>query len=192
MSKIVVAEIKDNYPIYVDLVTLKKFLLQDNISLEKAKKNNANFLCVDDILVRHSTLSNEITFIAEVRISNYKYFLFKLRCKSFCEIPFFRYDSDGGTHRNYDESFPLGYQSIKTPHFNKFDKNGLSIAYRTDILEDEEKSKALQDIEICISYFCQESNLRVPEDEFPTIRVLPTNLQLTIIKDDPNSGVEFI
>ena len=79
-----------------------------------------------------------------------------------------------------------------SPHFNCFNEKGESVAYKTEQLKNEQERVALEDINLCMSHFCYESNIRLNDDEYPGISILSSTLQLPIIKDDPNSGVEFI
>lgn len=191
MGKIIIEKIRDNYPLYTDLVQIRKHISERVLDLSEKKKTHNNYLAVNTIL-KHTVLPNEILFIVELKMTNYKYFLFKLRCTSLCDIPFFRFDSDGAPHRNYDETIPLHLQQITTPHFNSFNKDGLSIAYKTDKLKDDKERIALEDISLCIVHFCYESNIRFPLEDFPSITIMAGTLQLPVTKDDPNAGVQFL
>lgn len=42
------------------------------------------------------------------------------------------------------------------------------------------------------SHFCHESNLRLNENDYPTISILPGSLQIPTIQEDPNLGGLFI
>ncbi|UAY52702.1 hypothetical protein [Ferruginibacter albus] len=192
MGKIVIPEIRDNYPLYTQLLKERKSTNERTIDVSSPKKSNRNFLIAENISIKHSALNNNIEFIAEVKVDNHKYFLFKLRCKSLSETPFFRYDSDGCAHRNYDESIPFDEQLITTPHFNYFNQDGVLMAYKTEQLKDTNECEALQDINLCMSHYCMESNLRLNDEDFPSISILANTLQLPTVKDDPNSGVQFI
>jgi hypothetical protein len=185
-------EIKERYPLYTQLLKERKLVIESPIDVSEVKKNNRNYLATNT-LVKHIRLSDEITFTIEVNQSNYKRFYFLLRCINLSDKPFFHYDSGGTAHRNYDEdSVPLKFQMIKTPHFNCFLESGLSWAYYTDQLKDSKESIALQDISLCLAHFCYESNIRLGEDAFPEINIAPGTLQFDIDKQDPNKGVPFL
>ncbi len=83
-------------------------------------------------------------------------------------------------------------QQVTTPHFHNYNSNGISIAYKTDQLKNERERVALEDINLCVCHFCMEANLRVNPDEMPSISILPNNLPLTVINDDPNQNIDFI
>ena len=192
MGKFIIPEIRDNYPLYTTLLKDSKAVFEEIIDISIPKKSNKNFLSRDNVGIKHITLTEEILFIADVKINDHKYFHFKLKCNSLCETPFFRYDSDGSSHRNYDDNIPLSEQLITTPHFNCFNEDGIGIAYKTDQLKDDKKRAALEDINLCMPHFCHESNMRLNDSEFPKISISQGTLPLTLTKDDPNSGVDFI
>lgn len=190
MGKEVAPEIRENYSYYNTLLKERKSIFHEVIEISEVG-NNANFLEAAKE-VKHVSVTKDIVFIVTVKSNNHKHFQFKLRCKDLSKRPFFRYDSDGGTHRNYDESIPFAEQQVTTPHFNCYNENGLNIAYKTDQLNNEEERKALEDINLCIAHYCNEANIRLNEDDFPSISILPGTLQLEVVQDDPNSNVKFI
>jgi hypothetical protein len=192
MGKVVSTNIKNNYPLYTILRKNRKSGVDKNIDISTPKPTNKNFLTNKKTLLKHITQSEEIVFISEVKIRDYKFFNFKIKCGSLCDMPFFRYDSDGPTHRNYDENIPLAEQQVTTPHFHEFNKDGISIAYKTKQLLDDKERKALEDISLCAAHFYHEGNIRVGSNDFPTITILSNTLQLPHTEDDPNAGVNFI
>jgi len=192
MGKVVSTNIRDNYLLYTDLRQNRKSGADKNIDLSTPKPNNKNFLTNKKTLLKHITRPEEIVFISEVKVRDYKFFHFKVRCGSLFEIPFFRYDSDGPTHRNYDESIPFADQQVTTPHFHEFNSDGISIAYKTAKLLNDKERKALEDINLCAAHFYHEGNIRVGTDDFPTITILSNTLQLPHKEDDPNAGVNFL
>ncbi len=185
-------KIKEKYPLYTQLLKERKSVIESPINVSEPKKNNGNYLTTKTF-VRHISLNDEIIFTIEVNQNNYKHFHFLLRCINLTNRPFFHYDSNGTAHRNYDEdSVPLKFQMVKTPHFNCFLESGLSWAYYTDQLKDSKERIALQDISLCLAHFCHESNIRLGEDSFPEINIAPGTLQFDIDNQDPNKGVQFL
>lgn len=190
MSIEVAPEIRDNYSFYNSLLRERKSIFDELIEISNPS-NNANYLEKTTSL-KHTSQSNEILFIVNVSISNHKFFKFKLRCKDLSDRPFFRYDSDGVTHRNYDSNIPFKEQQIPTPHFHFYNENGVNIAYKTSHLKNELECKALEDINLCIIHYCHEANIRLQENEFPSISISPATLQFDLFETDPNSNVNFI
>src|ERR1700733_8118374 len=134
MGKIIIPEIRDNYSFYNRLLKERKSIFDSVIGISEIRKNQKNYL-INTTEVKHIQLTDKIILTSEVKINNHKYFLFKLRYINLSETPFFHYDSDGATHRNYgNENLPLKEQQVTTPHFNCFNENGLSVAYKTDKL----------------------------------------------------------
>lgn len=191
MGKTIIPEIRDNYPLYTNLKDKRKSGTDKVIDIS-APATNRNFISNKKTLLKHITLPDEILFISEVKVRDYKYFHFKIKCEALCGTPFFRYDSDGPTHRNYDDNIPFNEQQVTTPHFHRFNTEGVSIAYKTEQLKKEESKKALEDISLCAAHFYHEGNIRVGDDDFPTISILSKTLGLTHTEDDPNTGVNFI
>ena len=190
MSKEVAPEIRDNYSYYNSLLKERKSIFQEVIEIYKVG-NNSNFLeSFKD--VKHQTCNKDIHLIVTVRKQDHKYFQFKLRCQDLSRRPFFRYDSDGDTHRNYDDDIPFAEQQITTPHFHYYNEKGINIAYKTEQLLNEQERKALEDINLCIAHYCHEANIRLNEDDFPSISIEPGTLPFVIVEEDPNSNVNFI
>jgi hypothetical protein len=192
MGKSFTHQIRDNYTLYSDLLYNRKSTDEKKIDISTVKQNHRNLLMSDGVLLKHITLTEEIIFDSEVKIRNYRDFKFKITCRSLYKGPFFRYDSDGPTHQNYDESIPLKEQSITTPHFHNFNDKGIEIAYKTDQLLNDASRVALEDINLCVAHFCHEGNIRVGESDFPSISILSKTLGLPLVEGDPNSGVNFI
>jgi hypothetical protein len=192
MGKSFTPQIRDNYSLYKDLLGNRKSTDERHIDISNVKSSNRHFLINDSVLLKHITLSEEIVFISEVKVRNYKDFKFKIRCVSLCKVPFFRYDSDGPTHQNRDENIPLKEQSITTPHFHNFNEKGIEIAYKTNQLLNDASRMALEDINLCAAHFCHEGNIRVDKNDFPTVSILSKTLGLPLIENDPNSGINFI
>ena len=171
MGKEIVNKFKEDYSTYKILLHERKSIFENIIEINEVS-NNANTLEKIEN-VKHHTLTNKIDLIVNVKINNNKFFQFKLRCKEYCVVPFFRFDSDGDTHRNYNE-------------------DGLNIAYKTPQLEDSNQKRALEDINFCIYHFFRESNIFLPNEDLPNIKIKGTSLDLDFSNDDPNANMTFL
>jgi hypothetical protein len=189
MADIIYPEIKDKYNYYTKLLKDRKSVFDSVIEIRSFGNNNK--ILEKETGVKHESIQDEIILIVNVRISNQGFFQFKLRCKSLAAVPFFRYDSDGDTHRNYGENIPLSQQQITTPHFHRFTEDGRNFAYKTDRLLDEKECKSLEDINACIAHFFDESNTRLGENNYPSCTVNPQELQLDISMNDPLDNIVF-
>jgi len=183
-------EIQDNYNFYNKLLEERKSVFSEVLEINNLS-NNANTI-EETIPVKHPAVNDEMLLIVDVKINNHNFFQFKLRYKSFFPKPFFRFDSDGDTHWNRIDGIPLELQGITTPHFHKYNENGLEIAYKTDKLIDEKEKKALEDINLCVIHFFHEANIRLHEDEFPEIKIMSNTLGFTFTKQDPNKNINFL
>lgn len=183
------SNIKDNYSFYTNLLEERKSIFSEVIEVQTFLTNK---LFEENIPVKHPEVVDDMILIVDVSVNNYKYFKFKLRYKEYVDVPLFRFDSDGVTHRNNIDGIPLIEQQVKTPHFHKFNEAGIEIAYQTIQLKNEATKKALQDIESCIAHFFHECNIRVNTVDFPIIKINPNQLDFTYEKNDPNENVKFL
>ena len=174
MKRNINADIRDQYEFFSELLYNEKKIRQKTIPLEE-KKNNAYWL-TGSTNVLHNNIEEDIKLTVEKRKQELKYAI-KLRCTTLSEVPFFRFDSDGPAHRNDDPNIPLAQQIITTPHFNSFNKEGVSIAYKTEVLKEggQTLTAILADINNGVAHFCDESKI-VPEEVYPEI--LDTTSQL--------------
>lgn len=189
MSSSVNKDIKANYALYEKLLNERKSIFESVVDIKEIY-NNANFL-QQNVPVQHDLVKNNVELIVVVKVNNYRYFSFKLLCKDLSSTPFFRYDSDGDAHRNYSPDIPLKEQQITTPHFHKFNEKGISFAYKTDIILNESERKALEDINLCIAFFCKESNIEPVKEDYPTIQINSKELPLDFSSIDPLLNVKF-
>ena len=189
MGKEIVPEIRDDFATYTILVKEDKTIVDKVISISKSQ-NNANYI-ENDSIVEHTSIDKDIILIITVKISNHKYFQFKLRCQELYPKPFFRYDSDGPTHRNYDDNIPLAEQLITTPHFNWYNKDGINIAYKTEKLLDPKEKEALEDIDLCLAHYCHEANLKCVDGNYPEVLLDLDELPLNTPPVDPNANIQF-
>lgn len=163
-------EVKDQFNFFNELVYEEKIILNRQILLQP-KKNNV-FWYTGQSNVQHNTISEDIVFMIEQSKRDNKYGI-KLRCQNFIKQPYFRFDSDGPAHRNENPEIPLEEQSIKTPHFNSFDKNGNYIAYQNETLKNETEAQIIaNDINFGISLFCMETNSKLNDNNFPSVTQL--------------------
>lgn len=105
------------------------------------------------------------------------------------DIPCFRFDGDGGRHKNpFKEGVPLCERFITTPHFHMYDETGASIAYKTEDLK-LNQTEIMKSWTNILHHFCAEENIQILEDvELTSGEFLfqtPNNLT------DPLSGVIF-
>lgn len=191
MGKEIIKIFREDYSTYKKLLEESKSIFDNVIEINEVN-NNANTLeKIENI--KHKTINKKIDLIVNIKVNNSKFFQFKLRCKEYCEIPFFRFDSDGVTHRNYlENTTKLDAQKVETPHFHIYNEDGLNIAYRTPQFDNVEERKALEDINLCIYHFFRESNIFLPTDDLPVIRIKGASLDLDFSNEDPNANMIFL
>jgi len=184
-------EIRDDFDYFLELMNGDKEVNESVIYLDQ-KPTHHDWLSKTS-LVNHKTINDKIDLIVERKKSIYKYGI-KLTCTNLSKTPFFRFDSDGPAHRNTSENIPLSEQKITTPHFNTFDKTGLAIAYKSEILKQENEANAIaENIDFGISHFFQERNINTNESQtVPEIKLTVPQLFKDNIETDPLNGVDFI
>lgn len=183
--------VKNNYSFYNKLLQERKSVFSEVIEIN-SKANNHNFIESVEQVVYPNIEDDKMKLLVKVKINNHDFFEIKLKYKEFMPAPFFRFDSDGTTHHNRIDGIPLNEQAITTPHFHKFNENGIEIAYKTDKLLDPKESKALEDIKLCIIHFFHESNTRLKDDDFPEIKIQSNTLGFKMTKEDPNQNIDFL
>lgn len=184
-------EVKNNYSFYNNLLLERKSIFSEVIEIN-SRANNHNFVETIEQVIYPELEDDKMKLLVKVKINNHNFFEIKLKYKEFTPAPFFRFDSDGTTHHNRIDGIPLDKQAITTPHFHKFNENGVEIAYKTDKLLDPKESKALEDINLCIIHFFHESNTRLNEDDFPEIKIMSDTLGFKMTKEDPNQNIDFL
>lgn len=183
-------QIKKDFKTYTELNVNRKTILVSPIDDLIIKKRHPS-LKVGISNGIHQTLNRNLIFEVEVKVDNIKDFKFKIFCSEIFDAPFFRFDSSGSTHKNNDPEIPLKDQRITTPHFHRYNCKGIELAYKTAALQSPEQTKNLEDINVCIMHFCEESNTRYKTSDFPEIILQKGELGYTFINDDPNKNVEF-
>jgi len=182
-------EIIDNYDFYRNLLETRKSVFSEIIEINSTGNNAQTLEKIEPVI--HPSTNDEMVLIVDVKLKNHKFFQFKLRYQPFIKPPFFRFDSDGDAHRNKIDGIPLSQQVVPTPHFHKFHESGIEIAYKTEMLLDEEQCKALEDINACLAHFFNECNLRLRDEDFPEIKIMANTLGLNLVNEDPNANMYF-
>jgi len=160
-------EIKENPSFFDDLLKDEKTILSNVIQLDD-KVNNPKWK-IGRSVVRHNSIDKEIALIVEKSKREAKYGI-KLRCNSYTEEPFLRFDSDGPAHRNSFREIPLEDQAVTTPHFNSFLNDGRPFAYKNEKLKDEAEAKVIvEDENFGLVLFCKEANCILNSGDFPSI-----------------------
>ncbi|WP_448104623.1 hypothetical protein [Pedobacter panaciterrae] len=184
------SEIKNDFITFTRLVIDRKNTTERQIYLNDKKPSRKDTNYYEKPLVYNP---ENIKLIIEARQDVRSCFRFKLRCQTFTDEPYFRFDSDGATHMNLDDSNGLLDRKVTTPHFNTYNNAGVVIAYKTVELKNPEvESVLLNDISLCFAHFCHESNIRFPEEEFSevipfSIDVIPLDLN----NEDPLANIDF-
>ena len=92
-------QIKENYSFYNNLLSERKSIFTEVIEINKTGNNHNTLESVEEVI--HPTATEDkMVLLVDVKVNNHDFFQFKLRYKSFVPAPFFRFDSDGETHRN--------------------------------------------------------------------------------------------
>ena len=160
-------EIKNKFVFFTELVSGIKIILSKTILL-KPKRSNLKWL-MGKSEVRHQTKDELIIFLIESSKINNKYGI-KLICSDLTKEPFFRFDSDGPSHKNNFPDIPLEEQSITTPHFNTFKEDGKRFAYRNkDLKNEDEAIRIMENRDLGVILFCKETNSKLSSNNYPSV-----------------------
>ena len=184
-------DIRDNYQKYLEFLQGYKECPFRLIYLSGVKGNHQTTRqTIVDVL--HEESKENIKLILEASIRDKRSYKFKLRTEALSPEPYFRFDSDGPSHFNKSLDVPLVEKKIDTPHFNAFDQNGKSIAYRTEALSKEQEKKAiLEDISLGMAHFCDEANLYCNTEHVEISQFVSGELGLDIENLTPLDGIEY-
>lgn len=184
------ADVKSDSATFRTLLNDRKHTTERIIYLNDTKPSRQDTNYYDQQL---SYAFKPVRLIIEARQNIKTCFRFKLHCQEYTKEPYFRFDSDGATHRNSDKNLPLPKQIVKTPHFNTFDNNGVELAYRTNELENPTtEAILLNDISLCFAHYCHESNIRFPQEELSEVIPFPMYiLPLDTSNEDPLANIDF-
>lgn len=189
MANVANQKIRDDYSHYLEVINGLK-TAQSPITLKKGAANNANWLGAQ-VKVRHETISSQIQFIAEKNVRLPTNFKFKLLAAHLAQEPVLRFDSEGASHRNDLDYIPLPERQVTTPHFHKFNEDGINIAYKTEALKSKGNAEAIiTDVNFGMAHFATEAHLEDDDGKQPmlheaqTVFPMPTN-------QDPVAGVNF-
>lgn len=182
--------VKDKFPLYERLLLGVKTTQGRDFYISKLKPSNVKWR-VDILDVDHSAEPlHESKLHTEVGIKDTSKFKFLIFADGF-PSPLVNFDSSGITHRN-DKDVPLAEQIITTPHFNRYDENGIRYAYKTPELKDPTISAQISDINNCIIHFYDEFNIHHNPAGYPSVlfKVMPQQEMFDIkTNDDPLAHV---
>jgi len=189
MAKEKIPEIKKNYDLYNQLLRERKSIFKEVISIQETGNNKHVLEEVIDL--KHFSYNGNTCLIVNVKINKSNFYQFKLRCKDAFPMPFFRFDSDGDTHRNYIDGLSVEEQQITTPHFHYYNEEGVNIAYKTEPLLDETQKTALEDITLCLQHFFQESNITSDINDTIEVKIQPEQFPFDTINPNPHANTIF-
>ena len=182
-------KIRADYQHYLDVVSGLK-ITQSPITLKKGGANNSNWAGAK-VQLEHMAVSEPIHFVAEKNIKHPTNFKFKLVAAHLANEPVLRFDSDGASHRNDLDEIPLPERQVTTPHFHQFNEDGISIAFKTDVLKSDGNATAIaNDVNFGMAHFSTVAHLEDGNGKPPAVQedqsvfAMPTN-------QDPVAGVNF-
>jgi hypothetical protein len=183
----VAVKIQQNFESYCSFVEAAKTINPPAIPLTTItshafRKGTADVVCPN--------FGGKKYFEVEVNPHNQKRFKFKIFADFFGPAPCFRFDSQGEPHCNPEDGRGLPFRQILTPHFHKFNSDGVEIAFKTPVLEQENQADAIvSDYSLGVAHFCQVGRLNCGDQAYPEI--IFDSGELDLSSDDPLNGVKF-
>lgn len=191
MGKKINIQIRENFKKYEILINDLKNSTDKVIILDEIKRNHQNTR-QKKTAVTHLSLDEKIELIVESDKYNKRDFKFKLRAPESFDEPFFRFDSNGRSHKNTDPNIELHEQKVDTPHFHRFDRDGRCIAYKTESLKQKSEAEALlNDISLSMAHYCDESNTYSGNNYIEVVQVPYGEMDLNFENNNPLNGVSY-
>jgi hypothetical protein len=182
--------IRDDYQHYLSVVNGLK-TIQSTVTLRKGGANNANWSGAT-VEIQHESVTQPIQFFAEKNVKHPTNYKFKLLAAHLAQEPVLRFDSDGASHRNDLDNIPLPERQVTTPHFHRFNEDGIGIAYKTDVLNSNGDAAAIvADANFGMAHFATEANLNDGRGNAPTLQDDEHVLLPPEVNQDPVAGVNF-
>jgi hypothetical protein len=180
-------KMRDHFPVYQKFLAGKKSIDQDRITMRKHERRNN---MVGNSPLSYAFLEGEKKFVVEISVENKGNYKLQLWANYFGDFPCFRFDSAGSVHCNPENGSGLRKRQVTTPHFHKFNENGVEIAYKTVKLASQSESDAIVgDCKRGLEHFCQEAKLACNQTAYPSLTLDQEELDLS--SDDPLNGVSF-
>ena len=147
--------VAQNYSYYCKIKAESKTLISNMICLSDRKNHKGHEEC--ETLLRSKSITDELLLCVEGSKSCKNDFKFKIFNRSFMPQPCFRFDSDGDVHTNLGD-IPLSERQIRPPHFHEFNESGIEFAYKTDVLNEQERF-LVDDRLFALAHFSKEENI---------------------------------
>ena len=129
-------------------------------------------------------------FGVEISLEDRHKYHLRIYADVFGDGPCFRFDSKGRAHSNPETGTGLRNRQVRTPHFHKFNEEGVEIAFQTATLREEsESSRIVSDYKFGLEHFCQEARLTCNDGTHPLLELEAGEFDLS--SGDPLNGVPF-
>lgn len=161
------------------------------INITEEKPNHSSSLYIERPIKPKNPIGTN-SFDCEIRNKDIKNYSFQLLTDQISDRVLFRLDEGNGTHRNNNPNIPLKDQSITTPHFHKYNKDGCFLAYKsTNLVHLQDKPL---DIKEGFNLFCEEAKIYSENAiQQSDIHVQQNGIMPSSVLDDkdPLNGVNF-
>lgn len=181
-------EVKQSSSVYQDLILLPKYASENTLRLEPEDRGRDS-IGVGTVPFEH--ISSEAGYFrCRQNMIHLRSYSFQLFVKSFTADAIFRFESTGTRHNNpKNATLSLLERSVKTPHFQRFNEDGVIYAYRTEYIEENEE-EILNDVNMGLREYCAECSLMVKSG--PRLSILQQlNLFRFLPPEDPHNNVKF-
>lgn len=177
-------EVRDNYPRYAKIVDGEKDLCNAALWLRRSDEHKMKFVGTEQL--EHKEINDTMHLEVSAATDFVSAFKFKIFNPAFMAAPCFRFDSWGQSHMNFSDE-PLLQRRINTPHFHRYNPDGVELAYRTDTINQNEEV-ILMDRKLALDHFLEEGHVRTTE---PTSLNYEELLLASAEPTDPLEGVTF-
>lgn len=187
MARDCIKKVVNEYARYERLKQLPKTCATTDVYLTAKSNHNGYETGETELIFPRQEETGRLNI--EVKASHSKTFKFKFFCDDFMDPPCYRFDSDGHEHRIDDPKglLTLEERKVSTPHFHRFNEQGVEIPYKTQELREYEQ-KYLRDYNEALRHFCQEENIHSETPLALHVETLPLR---PYEYDNPLEGLPF-
>ncbi len=183
----VAPKIRQEFATYSEFLSGQKTIGERAIALAELPTRSVRR---GDASVTCAVVDGQKRFEVEVSVSNPRNYKLKVFAEWFHEGPCFRFDSQGNAHCNPEDGRGLAARQVLTPHFHRFNDDGVEIAYKSSVLAQERQAAAIvNDSALGVAHFCQEGKLACAGSDYP--QLVFDQPELGVVSEDPLDGVRF-
>lgn len=155
-KKTISAVVASSYSVYSSILSGEKHLPDGRLVLDEEDSHPECRRKTVDVILKGQ--SEPLSLVARGNLTFAQKYSLALFDPSYMQQACCRFDSYGKPHTNFNSGKSLKESRVHTPHFHRFDQNGVEIAYRTPYL-DKHASEVVSNRDKGFKCFLDEENI---------------------------------